>query len=331
MRAFGIATFLLGGIVATLLITHYGLKSVATALSALGCSGFAIILVFHLVLVVLMGLAWWLLGSDRPDARWYRFVWGRLIRDGASEVLPFSQIGGFVAGARAATVSGMSGSFAAASTVVDLTMELIGQLAYTALGVSLLAWLEPGNRVVGPVTFGLAGMTGAALVFLLVQAPGAGLVEQIGLRLSSQWLGETLSSSHGVQTEIHRIHGRRRHLAISTAIHLLCWLLSGIEAWLTLHLMGIHISATAAIVIDSLIYGIRSFAFLVPNALGVQEAAYVLLGAVFGMPPSGALALSLARRGRDIALGTPVLLLWQLAEGGRAFSPDFRSPRLGIR
>ena len=324
MKAFGITTFLLGGIGATLLIAHYGLGPVVSALTALGWSGFAIILAFHLVLVVLMGLAWWLLGDDRVDARWYRFVWGRLIRDGASEVLPFSQIGGFVAGARAATISGVNGSFAAASKVVDLTMELMGQLIYTALGLCLLAWLEPGNRVVGPVALGLGGMTAAAIVFLLVQARGAGLVEQIGVRLSGQWLGETLSSSRSMQTEIHRIHSRRRHLAISAAVHLLCWLLSGIEAWLTLRLMSVPISATAAIVIDSLIYGIRSFAFLVPNALGVQEAAYVLLGAVFSVSPSSALALSLTRRGRDIALGTPVLLLWQLAEGGRVLSPVSR-------
>lgn len=326
MRAFGILAFLLGGIGATLLIVHYGLGLVVSALSTIGWTGFAIILAFHLVLVVLMGLAWWLLGSNRADGRWYRFVWGRLIRDGASEVLPFSQIGGFVAGARAATIAGVAGSFAAASTVVDLTMELMGQLGYTALGLGLLAWLEPENRVVGPVVLGLALMTAAAVIFLMVQARGAGLVEKIAVKLSSQWLGAALSSSRSVESEIHRIHERHRPLAISTALHLLCWLLSGVEAWLTLRFMGIEISVTAAIVIDSLLYGIRSFAFLVPNALGVQEAAYVLLGALFGVSPGAALALSLVRRGRDIALGTPLLVLWQIIEGGKAFSPSARSP-----
>ncbi len=326
MKSFGILAFALGGIGATLLIAHYGLRSVATALTTIAWSGFALILAFHLALVVLMGLAWWLLGSNRTDGRWYRFVWGRLIRDGASEVLPFSQIGGFVAGARAATVAGVGGSFATASTVVDLTMELMGQLGYTAIGLSLLAWLQPSNHIVGPVVLGLATMTAAASIFLTVQARGAGLVEQMAVRLSSQWLGTSLSSSRGIQAEIHRIHGRHRQLATSTALHLLCWLLSGVEAWLTLRFMGVEISVTAALVIDSLLYGIRSFAFLVPNALGIQEAAYVLLGALFGVSPGSALALSLVRRGRDIALGTPVLLIWQLVEGGRAFNPSTRSP-----
>lgn len=325
MKALGIAAFLLGSVGATALIAHYGVKPVVSALTTIGWTGFAIILAFHLVLVLLMGLAWWLLGNNRADGRWYRFVWGRLIRDGASEVLPFSQIGGFVAGARAATLAGVGGGFSAASTVVDLTMELMGQLGYTALGLGLLARLEPGNRIVGPIALGLAGMTVAAGIFLMLQGRGAGLVEQIAVRLSRQWLGATLSSSRSVQGEIHRIHDRRRHLAASASVHLLCWLLSGVEAWLTLRFMGIQVSVTAALVIDSLLYGIRSFAFMVPNAMGVQEAAYVLLGALFGVSPGSALALSLVRRGRDIALGTPVLLLWQLAEGGRAFSPSARS------
>ena len=317
MKPLTILAFVFGAVAATLLIVHFGFAAVLHTIESMGWTGFSVIIGFHLVLVLLMGTAWWILAKDLPDGRWYHFVWGRLIRDGASEILPFSQIGGFVAGARAAAVSGIKGSFAAASTVVDLTMELMGQLAYTAIGLGLLAWAEPGSAITGPVALGLAGMTIAACIFLLVQAQGAGLVERVGMRLAAQWLGTTLSSSSAVQEEIHAIHSRRRWLAGSASLHLLCWLLSGVEAWLTLHFMGIKASLLAAIVIDSLIYGIRSFAFMVPNALGVQEAAYILLGSLFGIPPDAALALSLVRRGRDLAIGAPALVLWQSIEGSK--------------
>jgi len=318
MKPFAVIAFVLGILVATLLIAHFGLSTVLHTLESLGWVGFAIVIGFHLVLVLMMGTAWWLLARGRPEMRWHSFIWGRVIRDGASEVLPFSQIGGFVAGARAATVSGIKGSFAAASTVVDLTMELMGQLAYTALGLGFLAWMEPSSGITGPLALGLAGMTVAAIIFLLVQARGAGLVERIGLKLAAQWLGTSLSASSAVQEDIHEIHSHRRWLAVSASLHLVCWILSGVEAWLTFHLMGIDISVTAAVVIDSLIYGIRSFAFMVPNAMGVQEAAYVLLGSLFGITPDASLALSLIRRGRDIAIGTPALLIWQFVEGGQA-------------
>jgi hypothetical protein len=37
----------------------------------------------------------------------------------------------------------------------------------------------------------------------------------------------------------------------------------------------------------------------VPNAVGVQEGAYILLGAIFGLSAETVLALSLLKRARD--------------------------------
>jgi hypothetical protein len=44
-----------------------------------------------------------------------------------------------------------------------------------------------------------------------------------------------------------------------------------------------------------------------------------MLGAIFGLPPEMALALSLLKRGRDLAIGIPALLAWQTLEGGALF------------
>ena len=53
-------------------------------------------------------------------------------------------------------------------------------------------------------------------------------------------------------------------------------------------------------------------AFAVPGALGVQEGGYVMLGRVVGLGPETALALSLAKRVRELVLGVPGLIAWQL-------------------
>jgi len=66
--------------------------------------------------------------------------------------------------------------------------------------------------------------------------------------------------------------------------------------------------------IESLIFTVRSVAFAVPGAIGFQEAAYVLVGPMFGLPPETALALSIAKRARDVAIGAPALLAWQVIE-----------------
>jgi putative membrane protein len=200
-------------------------------------------------------------------------------------------------------------------------MELIGQLVYTALGLALLTLVQPDNELAIPILSAIAGMTCLALVFFFVQARGAGMIERLGMRLMKQWFGSKTNVSSTVQADIHAIHGRRPTLALCCFLHLASWVGSGVECWLTLRFMGIDIDLSSAIVIDSLLYGIRSFAFMVPNALGVQEGAYVALGSLFGVAPDVSLALSLVRRGRDIVIGIPALIAWQFVEGRRLWQP----------
>jgi hypothetical protein len=49
----------------------------------------------------------------------------------------------------------------------------------------------------------------------------------------------------------------------------------------------------------------------------VQEGAYVLLGAGFGLTPEMSLALSLLKRARDLAIGLPAIAIWQAIESNR--------------
>jgi putative membrane protein len=309
---------LIGGLaLATILVLSYGAGAILHAIASLGANGFAIIVVWHLGLIGLMGVAWWLLGRHRASLPCY--AWGRLIRDSAAEALPLSQLGGYVLGARAVTLAGLPGAFAAGSTVVDVTIELVAQLAYTLIGLALLNRLLPANEIVRPLLTGLAVMALLVGVFVAVQARGAGWVEHAGRRLAGVLLGGEAASSGAVQAEISRLHARKLTLLSAALVHLASWLLSGVETWLTLRLMGIPVPAPAAVAIDSLLYGLRSLAFLVPNAVGVQEAGLVLLGGLFGVGADQALALSLIKRGRDLVIGVPALLIWQSLEGRRAW------------
>ncbi|HZI32513.1 MAG TPA: hypothetical protein VFF11_09235, partial [Candidatus Binatia bacterium] len=58
-----------------------------------------------------------------------------------------------------------------------------------------------------------------------------------------------------------------------------------------------------------------SAAFLVPGALGVQEAGFVLFGHLLGLKPDVAVALAVIRRCRDLLLYAPGLVFWQMQEG----------------
>ena len=81
--------------------------------------------------------------------------------------------------------------------------------------------------------------------------------------------------------------------------------------------MGHPVSIGEALVIESLTQAVRARAFMIPSALGAQEAGLILLCGIFGVPPDQALALSLIKRAADVVVGVPGLVALQILEGGR--------------
>jgi putative membrane protein len=311
------------------LVGYFGAGSVLRSLRAIGWGGFAAICAIHLGVISVEGIAWRLLV---PGAPVWSFIWGRLIRDAGSEVLPVSQMGGCVLGARAVALAGVPGAIAAATTMVDLTLEFIAKLAYMAIGLVLLVNLRPAVPVSLPVTFGLAATGVFAIAFVMVQRHGFVLFDRFARMLGRGWAERTAAGSAAVHVALAATYQRRAALWGGFALHLACWMLSAVEVWIALRLAGLPLGFPTVLVIESLLYAIRTAAFAIPNAVGVQEGAYVLIGAAFGLTPEMALAISLMKRARDVVIGLPALGTWQAAEGGRlwrrsAAFADRRRPR----
>src|SRR5690348_10866710 len=315
MRIATIIAAMAGLVLWTAIVAYFGFGEVLAALGAIGWSGFAVILVYQLALYLLLGACWWVI-APTPRDRFRAYVWGRLVRDSGSEVLPLSQIGGFVMGARAATLLGPSTTVATATTIVDVTIEVLAQLGYTVLGLALLARIHPQAELIYPFAVGIAIAVAGVLGFILLQRRGAALVEKLSRRLAATWFPKAALHARPLLDAIDRVYAHRRSLALGFVFHLGGWIANAIQTWIALQLMGLNLGIAAVITIESMLYAIRSVAFAVPNAVGVQEGAYVMLGALFGLSPDMALALSLLKRGRDITIGIPVLLLWQGLEGG---------------
>lgn len=311
------------------LVVHFGADAVIRSLVAIGWGGFAAICLIHLALIAVMGIAWWTLVPTAPA---WVFIWGRLTRDAGSEVLPLSQMGGCVLGARAVTVAGVPGPVAAASTIVDLTLEFFAKLAYTALGLFLLLHLRPASAVALPITTGVAVAGLIAIAFVVVQRHGFALFDRLARALGRGWADRTAAGAASVHAELGRTYRRRAGLWAGFFIHLACWVASALEVWIALRLAGQPLDFAVVLVIESLLYAIRTVAFAIPNAVGVQEGAYILLGGAFGLTPEMALALSLLKRARDLAIGLPTLGAWQAIEGGRVwrrFAPRPVTPPVG--
>ena len=306
--------WLAGGLALTVwLIVHFGAPGVAEALRAAGWGGLIAISAFHLIATTLMGIAWWRL---RGTGRRWVFIWSRLVRDAGSEVLPLSQIGGSLLGARSIVLHGVESSLAAASVVADVTLEFCSQIAFLMLGAGLLLRLAPDCEFTKPILIGLAMSLGAAVAMVSLQRRESDFFARASRRVASATIGAALAGAAAVQAELREIY-RSRRVWTSFLLHFLAWIATAVEAWIALRIMGAHFNFTVVLTLESLVYAMRAMAFLVPNAIGVQEGAYVVLGAALGLPPDLALGLSLLKRGRDLILGIPVLLTWQFLESRR--------------
>ena len=314
MKTWPVLAAIAGVVAMAALVGYFGAGAVMRSLLAVGGAGFIAICAIHLALIAVMGLAWRALLPGAPAGT---LIWARLVRDSGSEALPLSQVGGYLLGARALALAGVPGTLAAASTIVDVTLEFVAQLAYTALGLAWLIRLQPDSRVALPVLLGLAVAILAATAFVLVQRRGIGLLDRIARHLGRGWAERGAAGAavlHGALADIYR---RRRGLWTNFVLHLACWIASAVEVWLALRLAGEPLPFGAVLAIESLLYAIRTAAFVVPQGVGVQEGAYVLLGAGFGLTPELSLALSLLKRARDLAIGLPAIAIWQAIESTR--------------
>ena len=314
MKGISVVAAVIGLAAIAALVIHSGAAPVARSLLAVGIVGFAAICLIHLVLIAVMGIAWWAL---LPGAKPWAAIWARLVRDSASEVLPLSQIGGYVLGARALAVAGVSRSDAAAGTIVDVSLEFFAQLAYIAIALFWLLHLDPHAQATRPAAIGLVIASGLACGFLLAQRRGFRLLDRFADALGHGWAQQVAAGAGTLHMAIARIYARSRGIWTSYALHLACWIAAAGEIWFALKLMGRPLGFGVVLVIESLLYAVRSIAFAVPNAFGVQEGAYIVLGAGFDLAPEVALALSLLKRARDFAIGLPALGIYQLIESGR--------------
>jgi glycosyltransferase 2 family protein len=309
----------LGAALAIYLVAFVGIGAVFSAVFTAGWRGFAILCLYTLALFLVLGMAWRALLPDERHSVWV-FVWARMVRDAASEVLPFSQLGGIVLGSRAAIIQGVPIATAFASTAVDVTTEMMAQIVFVALGLGILSVHAPHTPFAASLATALAMALCVAIIgcgmFFVLQRRSLWLTGKLATRVL-RGAGTASSAVAATFTDIHRSPLR---IGLSSALHLCGWVASAVGTWIAFRLIGVRIGLLPVMAIESLVCAARSAAVFIPNALGVQEAAYAVLAPLFGVGAEFGLAVSLLKRARDIALGVPILLIWHAAEGRRALA-----------
>jgi len=312
-----IAAGLVGLALATGVIGYIGFHAVFSALALLGWRGFAFLVVYAAFPASLLGAAWLVLAPRSPPRRWRIYFLARIVRDAGGDLLPFTQLAGYVMGARTAVLQGISATTAASTTVVDVTTEFIAQIGFTTLGIVLLIvdLGAPSMRgaLFGATMAGLGLSAVAAVAFVAVQRRASGLVQ----RLAARFVPALVTHAGDFGRALDGVYERGLGVAASTILHLAAWVASAVGVWFALRFAGVGIGLGALLAIESLVCAVRSAGFFAPMAVGVQEAAYGLIGPIFGLPADMALAVSLIKRASSLAVGVPALILWQAVEGRR--------------
>jgi putative membrane protein len=304
----------IGIAMAAWVVAEVNLGEVMHGIARVGPGGFALLCLSLIAVLGLLGTALLVSTPGEPAGRLPLFVWSRMVREAASDLLPFSQIGGLFVGARTLVGGGVTPVRAYAGMIVDITTEMLSQLLFTLFGLWMLSitLLHPAtvHRLQPLLWTGAAVALATALAFVFLQQPALRLTGLIARRVLPQIQG----GIEQVRDQLADFYGQRRAIALSLLFNLLAWTASAGSAWLALWLMDNPLSFGRVIALESLIFALRSVAFVIPGALGVQEAAYALLAPLFGLDPAVAVTLSLVKRGRELTLALPTLALWQFGE-----------------
>jgi putative membrane protein len=243
--------------------------------------------------------------------------------ESANSLMPAGQIGGPVLMARHLAQLGFSLQDATAAITVSTTLGTFAQIAFALCGVVLL-----GAQASHLSEHALRTSSLIASAVLAVQVGGFYLLQRRGFfskltrmasRLSAKrdW-SQIIDQAKSMDLAVDAVYRRGGPVAASFSLSLVGWLVGTGEVYLILQLLNHPVSWVNALLLESLGQAIRGAAFAIPGALGVQEGGYLLLAPLAGLAPDTALALSLAKRAREILLGLPGLLYLHFS--GRAIA-----------
>jgi putative membrane protein len=314
--ALGLALF-------TILIAYQGVREVGGALAAAG-PGLLLVAVFHLLPMLANALGWRCLFEPGRRLAVGTMLRARWIGESVNGLLPVLQVGGNVVKAQLVAARGIEAATAGATVVVDVMLMVSTQLVFTVLGVALLATLVGGSALAARALTGAAVMAVLVAGFFAAQQRGmfGGLARRLGGLFGSVPGGTFTLNAAALDVKVRALYRRPRALVAGAVWHLTSWIVGAGEVWLALRFLGHPTDLVHALFLESLGQAVRTAGFLVPGALGVQEGGYIVLGSVLGLAPETALALSLAKRVREIVLGVPGLVVWQTEAVGSLLRPE---------
>ena len=316
------ATWLLtaGVVLFVAVLASHNLSAVLATLARAGW-GLPLVALFHLLPLVVDAAAIVLLfavvtrksAEDGLLARW--------VGESANSLMPAGQLGGPVLMARFLARRGMAMDEAAAAITVSTTMQTFAQIMFAMVGVFLLG-AQAGHLSENALRTSAL----IASAFLAVQVGGfywlqrRGIFSKLIAAVTRFWgrrdWSKMMTQAQAIDLQVQDTYNRGGPVAMCLFLNLLGWFVGVGEVYLIAWLLGTPVSWTHALLLESVGSAIRGAGFAIPGALGVQEGGYLLLAPLAGLSPNAGIALSLAKRARELLLGIPGLIYLHFAARG---------------
>ncbi|MDD3287425.1 MAG: flippase-like domain-containing protein [Alphaproteobacteria bacterium] len=315
MMRFAVILGLLGLAIATSLIIWSGYEQVLQALSIAGW-GIVWTSLYHLVPMTISIIGWQLLLPGKKKASRAFFLYLLWIRASINNLMPVARIGGEIVAVRLLMIHGIKKSPAIACTVVETTLSVVAVFLFTVLGVAMFTLRISDQNIEWQLMMGLLVSLPLIIALFVVQKIGVfGLLNKIfNLMFRDKWksvAGSTARLDHAVRT----MYRRRGRILACGWWQFASWVSGTGEIWLALYFLGHQMPLAECFMIEALIQATSSAAFIVPGALGVQEAGFLMFGHLLGLTPEISAAMAIIRRCRDILIYVPGLIFWQAQEG----------------
>ncbi|MDX1518557.1 MAG: lysylphosphatidylglycerol synthase domain-containing protein [Gammaproteobacteria bacterium] len=315
MRYLSYVGLILGLIIFTILIAWQGVGEIAHLFMDTGWTLLWLPLVWLPSLLVAV-ISWRLLFLDEQAPSFPLALKALWIGRAINTLLPVATIGGEIIKARLLTLWGTSGTAATASVLVDKTVQALAVAAWAFIGTLLLIYLAVDDELAIAAMSGVFVLLAAIIGFILVQKAGVAgfMTRMMGKFVASDGWAEITSNAEEVDQIVIKLYRRGMLLMRSIFWRTLGLVLQTTEVWFACYILGQPIGIIEALMLKSLTSTLSDIAFFIPNAYGIQEGSYVVLGALLGLTPDFSLAVSLATRIRELLIDLPGLLAWQHIE-----------------
>jgi putative membrane protein len=302
------------------IILHQDLSKIGAAFAAAGFAIVVVVVAYHFVVPVFLDtLAWWVLFPRSDRLPLTKLLWMRWIGESVSTLVPSAAVGGDVVRARLAAINGAPLAAAAGTVLVDLTLGVFTQAGFTILGLVLLVGATGQKNFIRPTLIGtLIGVIGVAGFYVVQRMGMFRFLASIVARLanSPEWQS-LVESGDTLDRTVRALYARRKAVAACCVWTILSLVLGSGEIWIALRALDLPATFVNAVILQSMVLTIRSAAFAVPSGLGVQETGYYFVGRLLGIPDYLAITLALIARVRELALGIPGVVTWQVIEARR--------------